>query len=95
MAMRCEQQWLALREELTAGPDTWGEAAEQRARVVDQGIDPLQFSWDFPALLRCLVAKGGGRDLKADAAGCQKSDQAVYTHFVHPGVRIAEPEGGF
>lgn len=58
-------------------------------------IPALQFSWDFPALLHCLVAKGGDRDLKADAAGCQKNSQAIYTHLVRPGVRIAEPEGGF
>lgn len=58
-------------------------------------IPALQFSWDFPALLLCLVAKGGDRDLKADAAGCQKSNQAIYTHLGHPGVGAAEPEGGF
>lgn len=57
-------------------------------------IPALQFSWDFPARVHCLV-KGGDRDLKADAAGRQKNNQAIYTHPVRPGVRIAEPEGGF
>lgn len=62
-----------------------------------QGIDPCSavFLGFSSPVLRCLVAKGGDGDLKTDAAGCQKNNQAVYTHFVHPGVGTAEPEGGF
>lgn len=46
--------------------------------------------------LHCFVAKGGDRDVKTDAAGCRKNNQAIYTHSLfHPIVRIAEAEGGF
>lgn len=46
--------------------------------------------------LRCFVAKGGDRDIKTDAAGCRKNNQAIYTHTpFRPIVGTAEAEGGF
>jgi len=59
-----------------------------------QGI--FQLCCKYEKKLQCFVAKGGDRDIEADAAGCWKNSQAIYTYNPFcPVVRIAEAEGGF
>lgn len=69
----------------------------ERARYLLCSLHGIfQLCCKYEKKLQRFVAKGRDRDIKADAAGCRKNNQAIYTHNLFcPIVWIAEAEGGF